>query len=73
MPTRTRTVVLLNKCQCRVCEDIIESKHRHDFVRCKCGSIFTDGGNAYIRRGAKDFNDIIDMSETYEEEYESSF
>ena len=73
MPTRTRQVVLVNKCQCRLCEDIIESKHRHSFVRCKCGAIFTDGGTSYIRRGAKDLNDIIDMSESYEEEYESEW
>jgi hypothetical protein len=73
MVTRTREVVLVNKCQCRSCGDIIESKHRHDFVRCGCGAIFTDGGTSYIRRGAKDFSDIIDMSETYLEEYESEF
>ena len=73
MPTRTRQVVLVNKYQCRLCEDIIESKHRHSFVRCKCGAIFTDGGTSYIRRGAKDLNDIIDMSESYEEEYESEW
>ena len=73
MPIRKREVVLVNKCQCRKCEDIIESAHRHDFVSCKCGAIFTDGGKDYIRRGAKDFNDIIDMSETYEEEYESQW
>lgn len=65
-----REVVVTNKCQCRKCGDIIESKTRHDFVNCKCGSIFTDGGTSYIRRGAKDLNDIIDMSEVYEEEYE---
>ena len=73
MPTRTRTVVVRNQCQCRQCEDIIESCHRHDFVSCKCGAIFTDGGKSYIRRGAKDLTDIIDMSETYEEEYESEW
>jgi hypothetical protein len=71
--TRTREVVVVNKCQCRLCEDIIESKNRHDFVRCKCGEIFTDGGKSYIRRGASDLNNIIDMSETYEEEYESDW
>jgi hypothetical protein len=53
---------VINKIQCRLCEDIIESKHRHDFVRCKCGEIFTDGGTAYFRRGAKDMNNIIDLS-----------
>lgn len=73
MTIRTREVVVVNKCQCRHCGDIIESKHRHDFVSCKCGAIFTDGGTAYIRRGAKDLNDIIDLSETYMEEYESDW
>ena len=68
--TLIREVIRVNKCQCRKCGDIIESKHRHDFVSCKCGAIFTDGGKEYIRRGANDFNDIIDMSETYQEKYQ---
>jgi hypothetical protein len=55
--------VTRNRCQCRQCSDIIESKHGHDFVRCQCGAIFTDGGTRYIRRGATDLNDIIDLSE----------
>ena len=72
MVTRTRTVVLVNKCQCAVCLDIIESKSRHAFVRCKCGAIFTDGGTEYIRRGGE-IDNIIDMSETYEETFESEW
>jgi tRNA(Ile2) C34 agmatinyltransferase TiaS len=68
-----REVVVTNKCMCRLCGDVIESKSGHDFVRCKCGEIFADGGTRYIRRGASDLNNIIDLSETYEEEYESSF
>lgn len=40
-----------NKCRCKKCGDVIESKSRHDFVWCKCRSIFTDGGQDYIRRG----------------------
>ena len=72
MVTRTRTVVVVNKCQCAVCLDIIESKHRHDFVQCSCGAIFTDGGTEYIRRGGEIVN-IIDMSETYEETFESEW
>jgi hypothetical protein len=47
--------ILCNKAQCRKCGDIIESKHRHDFVHCKCGAIFVDGG--------KDLEDIIELSE----------
>lgn len=73
MPTRTREVVVTNKCQCRKCGDVIESKHRHDMVWCKCGAIFTDGGKSYIRRGAPSLDDIIDLSETYQEEYESEW
>ncbi len=54
---------IVNRCRCKNCGDIIESKHRHDFVRCLCGSIFTDGGVDYIRRGGLDLNLIEDMSE----------
>jgi hypothetical protein len=72
MVTRTRTVVVVNKCQCALCLDIIESKSRHSFDSCKCGAIFTDGGTSYIRRGGQ-LDKIIDMSETYEEEYESEW
>ena len=72
MVTRTRTVVLVNKCQCARCLDIIESRHRHDFVQCKCGAIFTDGGTEYVRRGGE-IENIIDMSETYEETFESEW
>jgi len=40
-----------NKIQCILCSDIIESTHVHDFVRCKCGKVFLDGGNDYQRIG----------------------
>lgn len=33
------------------CEDFMESKHRHDFVQCKCGASFLDGGDEYFRAG----------------------
>ena len=65
--------LIRNRAQCRKCEDVIESKHRHDFVRCKCGAIYIDGGLEYTRGGAKDLNDIIDMSEVEEIEKESEF
>ena len=72
MTKRMRTIVTLNKCQCKKCGDIIESKHGHDFVWCKCKSIATDGGKNYIRR-LGNLEDIIDMSESHEEEYESNW
>lgn len=52
-----------NRCQCNVCKDTIESTHRHDWVQCRCGRIFTDGGKDYIRRGCQDPSDIIDLTE----------
>lgn len=73
MPTRKREVVVVNKAQCAVCGDIIESVHRHDFKWCSCRSIAVDGGKSYIKRVANNFLDIIELSETYEEEYESDW
>ena len=62
--------ILVNKARCKLCNDIIESTHRHDFVRCKCGEIFVDGGLEYLRRGANSFDNFIGLSETVEEEIE---
>jgi hypothetical protein len=47
-----------NKAKCLKCKDIIESKSRHDFVECKCGEIFVDGGQDYFRWGAKDIKNF---------------
>lgn len=38
-----------NIIQCKKCKDIIESVTRHDFRRCKCGSIVVDGGTDYLK------------------------
>lgn len=43
--------LIRNAIKCNSCVDIIESKHRHDFVSCKCGNVFVDGGLEYLRRG----------------------
>jgi hypothetical protein len=37
--------------QCSKCLDVLESTHRHDFVRCECGNSFLDGGDDYFRGG----------------------
>jgi hypothetical protein len=36
-----------------MCGDVIESKHRHDFVKCGCGHSFLDGGYDYTRYGGR--------------------
>lgn len=73
MIQRVREVVVTNKAQCKLCGDVIESKHRNDFKSCKCGEISVDGGKSYIKRSAKNLDSIIELSDTYEEAYESDF
>jgi hypothetical protein len=58
----TEQRLIRNAAQCKKCGDLIVSKHRHDFVTCKCGAISIDGGLAYIRRLGNS-EDIIDMCE----------
>ena len=55
-------VIVSNTIKCKLCNDIIYSAHRHDFKKCKCGEIFVDGGTDYLRRGASDLDNIIEMS-----------
>jgi len=52
--------LLRNSAACRQCGDAIESKHRHDFVTCKCGAISIDGGLDYVKVCVEeDFADYI--------------
>ena len=55
----------------KLCGDIIESTHGHDFRSCKCGKIYVDGGRAYLRRLARNFDDLEELSEYHEGEGES--
>lgn len=59
--------IIRNRCKCALCGDVIESKHRHDFVTCKCGAISVDGGKDYLKRSGN-WEDIIEMSEEVEDE-----
>ncbi len=57
-----------NSLKCLLCGDIITSKHVHDFVRCSCKNVFTDGGNEYLRRGITELlpngdEPFVDLSE----------
>jgi len=45
--------IIRNRGRCLICNTIIESKHRHDFVWCKCGAVAVDGGNDYLKRVGK--------------------
>ena len=40
----------VNKAICDICGEILESKHSHDFVTCRCGNLSVDGGKKYLKR-----------------------
>jgi hypothetical protein len=42
--------IKINKIQCQLCREIIESKYINDFKMCKCGKCGVDGGHEYIKR-----------------------
>jgi hypothetical protein len=55
-------MIITNKARCKKCQDVVESKFTHDFVSCKCGAMFVDGGKSYLRRGGYPEN-IEELSE----------
>mgnify|MGYP000724009172 CR=1 FL=1 len=61
---RPAQIIISNRARCKLCEDVIESVHRHDFRYCRCGEIFVDGGKEYLRRGANNFANFEELSET---------
>jgi hypothetical protein len=52
-----------NAARCRGCGQVIESKAQHDWVQCKCGATFVDGGLAYLRRGYTEAVGFDELSE----------
>ena len=52
-----------NRAKCRLCNDIIESKHNHDMVSCSCGQISIDGDTEYYRCLAIDWTNFIRIGE----------
>lgn len=59
----TEMRIVRNMAECKLCGDVIESKYRWHCVGCSCGEIYVDGGTAYLRRGATDLNNVIELSE----------
>ena len=57
-------MIIRNAIRCNICGDEIESKHRHDYVQCKCGAGAVDGGHDYLRRCFKKEGCFTDISVT---------
>ena len=63
----THRVLTRNAVKCLLCDTILESKHRHHFVECRCeNQSFVDGGLAYNRVGGKDLDLIENLCEYVE-------
>lgn len=62
-------VIVRNAVKCRRCGDVIESRKRHDFAVCSCGSVAVDGGRDYLRR-CGDPADYEEMSEVRDDNVE---
>ena len=60
----------MSKIRCKLCNTILESKHVHDYVTCKCGTVL-DGGNDYLRmglpKGETDWGKCIEVLEGIDE------
>lgn len=55
-------MILRNSIRCNHCNDEIESTHRHNFVKCKCGKVSIDGGSDYHSVLFSDISDFTDTS-----------
>ena len=64
-------IIISNRGKCLLCGDIIESKHVHDYVTCKCGNLSVDGGRDYLKRGFKS-DKWEDLSEVVHEAKEEN-
>jgi len=51
-----------NAVYCNLCDDTIQSYHRHDYRHCKCGNAMIDGGLDYARWGWIKEDSVIDFS-----------
>lgn len=47
-----------NRAKCKLCGDIIESTHKHDFVTCSCGEISVDGGDQYYKANFRNIENL---------------
>lgn len=51
--------IVLNRVQCKECNEILTSYHRHDYVTCKCpNETMVDGGQDYQRYGGANLNKV---------------
>ena len=70
-----KTIIKRNAIRCNACGEEIESRHRHDYVICKCGACAVDGGHDYLRRSAitpdcyTDLSVVVHVEENENEDF----
>lgn len=73
MENKTKMVLTRNAVKCLVCNSVLESKYRHNYVQCRCpNEVATDGGLIYQRFMAKDLDlveNLCEYVEMTEDEY----
>ena len=74
MENRTVRLLVRNAVRCIACDSILESKTRHDYVKCHCpNETACDGGLEYQRILAVDLDKVENLCKyviTTEQEYE---
>ncbi len=55
-------MTIRNSAICLECNTEVESKHRHDYVRCPCGNVAVDGGKDYFKRSVRNVAMFKDTS-----------
>ena len=48
-----------NRAKCKICKEIIESFHRHDYVTCSCGEISIDGGQDQYGASSRNWDNFL--------------
>lgn len=48
-----------NRAKCKLCNEVIESFHMHDYVTCKCGEISVDGGQNFFKCSANNWTNFL--------------
>jgi len=48
-----------NRAKCKLCQNVIESFHKYDYVTCGCGEISITGGLDELSCSAKNFDNFL--------------
>jgi len=54
--------LIYNAVYCNLCDDTIQSYHRHDYKHCSCGNAMVDGGLEYARWGWEKEDTVFNYS-----------